>query len=152
MLQDTESMLLIKHKVAAVKNLTALERDSVVLNWEERRKSRQRLKTTKGIEIAVALPTGTILYNGDILYINNNSYIAVEAAEEDVVVIYPDDMTKGAVIAYEIGNRHLPISINGDTIMTPYNHVLEDYLKKEAIQYEHKRDVFEPIKRGHSHG
>jgi urease accessory protein len=145
-------MILIDHKKTDINNLAGLERDSVVLNWEDRRKSRQRLRTTKGIEIAVALPTGTILYNGDILYMNNNSYIIVEAAEEDVIVIYPDDMTKGAVIAYEIGNRHLPISINGDSIMTPYNHVLEEYLKKEAIQYGHKRDVFEPVKRGHSHG
>jgi len=145
-------MLLIKHKVTAMKNLTALERDGVVLKWEERRKTRQKIITAKGIEIAIALPTGTILYNGDILYLNNNSYIIVEAAKEEVIVIYPDDMTKGAIIAYEIGNRHLPISINRNTIMTPHNHVLEEYLKKEAIQYEHKRDVFEPIKRGYSHG
>lgn len=143
--------MLIEHKITDINNLAGLERDSVVLNWEERRKSRQRLKTTKGIEIAVALPTGTILYNGDILYMNNNSYIIVEAAEEDVIVIYPDDMTKGAVIAYEIGNRHLPISINGDSIITPYNHVLEDYLKRESIQYKCRKGIFEPVKRGHTH-
>jgi len=145
-------MLLIEHKITDSDNLAGLERDSVVLNWEERRKSRQRLKTTKGIEIAIALPTGTILYNGDILYINNNSYISVEAAEEDVLVIYSGGMTRGAVIAYEIGNRHLPISINGDTIITPYNHVFEEYLKRESIQYKCKKGIFEPIKRGHAHG
>lgn len=143
--------MLIEHKITDINNLAGLERDSVVLNWEERRKSRQRLKTTKGIEIAVALPTGTILYDGDILYMNNNSYIIVQAAEEDVIVIYPDDMTKGAVIAYEIGNRHLPISINGNSIITPYNHVLEDYLKRESIQYKCRKGIFEPVKRGHTH-
>lgn len=145
-------MLLIEHKITDVRGLACLERDTIILNWEERRKARQKLKTTKGIEIAIALPTGTILYNGDILYINLNSYIAVEAAEEDVIVIYPEDMVRSVIIAYEIGNRHLPISINADTIITTYNHILEEYLKRESVQYECKRGIFEPIKRGHTHG
>ncbi|MCL4496858.1 MAG: hypothetical protein M1467_01930, partial [Deltaproteobacteria bacterium] len=43
-------------------------KDVIILDWEERRKSRQRVISKGGIEIGIALPTGTILYNGDILY------------------------------------------------------------------------------------
>jgi len=35
--------------------------DTVALTWEERQKSRQRLRTTQGQELALALPTGTRL-------------------------------------------------------------------------------------------
>ncbi len=146
-------MILIEQKIMEAKSLDGLEKDTVVLNWEDRNRSRLRLTTAKGIEIGIALPTGTGMQDGDILYLDDSRYIVVEAAKDDVIVIYPEDMTGAAFAAYEIGNRHLPVSINRDGIMmTPYNRLLEDLLKKESVRYKCTRDVFEPIKKAHSHG
>jgi len=140
-----------KIKIADLHHLDGLERDTIVLGWEERRKPRQRLMTERGTEIALAFSTGTILRDGDILYLDDHCYIAVEAAKEDVIVIYPQDMGEGAAIAYEIGNRHLPISIGKGNIVTPQNPQMEEFLKKTAIRYQLRKESFEPTRKGHPH-
>jgi len=141
-----------KIKIADLHHLDGLERDTIVLGWEERRKPRQRLMSRRGIEIALALSTGTILRDGDILYIDDRCYIAVEAAKEEVIVIYPLDMEEGAVIAYELGNRHLPVSIGKENIVTPQNPKMEEFLRKAAIRHQLQKQSFEPTRKGHSHG
>ncbi|HXX33066.1 MAG TPA: urease accessory protein UreE [Thermodesulfobacteriota bacterium] len=140
-----------KIKITDLRHLDGLERDAIVLGWEDRRKPRQRLTTEKGNEIALALPTGTILRQGDILYMDDHRYVTVEEAEEDVTVIYPEDMEEGAVIAYELGNRHLPVSIGKENIVTPQNPQMEEFLRKGAIRHLLRKESFEPTRKGHSH-
>jgi len=146
-------MVLIEEKIeiADLHYLDGLEKDTIVLGWEERRKPRQRLITKRGTEIALALSTGTILMDGDVLYIDDHCYIAVEAAKEEVIVICPEDMGEGAAIAYEIGNRHLPVSIGKRNIVTPQNPQMEEFLKRTAIRYQLRKESFEPTGKGHSH-
>lgn len=146
-------MILIERmiKITDLQPLDGLERDTIVLGWEERRKPRQRLTTKKGSEIALALPTGTILKDGDILYLDDRCYVTVEEAKEDVIVISPEDLEEGAAIAYEIGNRHLPVSIGKENIVTPQNPQMEEFLKKTAIRYQLRKESFEPTRKGHSH-
>jgi urease accessory protein len=140
-----------KIKITDLHFLDRLERDVIVLGWEERRKPRQRLMTQKGIQIALALPTGTILHERDILYMDDQCYITVEAAKEDVIVIYPKDMEEGAVIAYEIGNRHLPLSVGKGNIITLQNPQIEEFLRKGWIRHQLRKESFEPTRKGHSH-
>ena len=140
-----------KIKITDLHHLDGLERDTIVLGWEERRKPIQRLMSKRGTEIALALSTGTILRDGDILYVDDHCYIAVEAAKEDVIVIYPEDMAESAAIAYEIGNRHLPVSIGKGNIVTPQNPQMEEFLKKTAIRHQLQKESFEPARKGHSH-
>lgn len=145
-------MLIIEHKITNTTNINNLEKDTIVLNWEDRRKARQKIKTKKGVEIAIALPTGTILNNSDILYKNDKSYIAVEAEKEDIISIQLNDITGSAMIAYELGNRHAPVSISNSRLMTPYNHIIEELLKRLNIRYELSKDIFEPFRATSSHG
>ena len=140
-----------KIKIADLHHLDGLEKDIIVLGWEERRKPRQRLMSKRGSEIALALSTGTILRDGDILYIDDRCYIVVQAAKEEVIVIYPEDMEEGAVIAYELGNRHLPVSIGKENIVTPQNPQMEEFLRKGAIRHLLRKESFEPTRKGHSH-
>jgi len=140
-----------KIKITDLHHLDGLEKDTIVLGWEERRKPRQRLMTEKGSEICLAFSTGTILRGGDILYMDDHCYIAVEAAKEDVIVIYPEDLAEGALIAYELGNRHLPISIGNKYIVTLQNPQMEEFLRKTDIRHRLRKESFEPTRRGHSH-
>ena len=140
-----------KIKIADLHHLDGLERDTIVLGWEERRKARQRLTTKKGTEICLAFSIGTILRDGDILSMDDHCYIAVEAAKEDVIVIYPEDLAEGALIAYELGNRHLPVSIGKENIVTLQNLQMEEFLRKTDIRNRLRKESFEPTRRGHSH-
>ena len=147
-------MLVIENKKADInpQDLLHLEKDTLILGREDRRRGRQRVRTQKGIEIALALPTGTILKDGDVLHVDSRSYITVEAAKEEVIVIRPGNIAEGALIAYEIGNRHLPISLNEQMILTPRNGMLEEFLKRKGISYQLTEEIFEPTPRTHAHG
>ncbi|GBE33606.1 urease accessory protein UreE [bacterium BMS3Bbin06] len=69
-----------------------------------------------------------------------------------MIVIFPENTMRSAMIAYEIGNRHLPISLEGSNIVTPYDRFIEEFLRMESINYERRREAFEPMRRGDHHG
>jgi urease accessory protein len=146
-------MLVIEKKKADInpQDLRHLEKDTLILSREDRRRGRQRVRTQKGIEIALALPTGTILKDGDVLHVDDRRYIAVEAAKEEVLLIHPISTTDCALIAYEIGNRHLPISVREGIILTPRDGMLEEFLKRNGIKYHCAEEIFEPTPRVHIH-
>ena len=132
--------------------LSKMEREPLILGWEDRRRGRQRVRTLKGTEIALALPTGTILKDGDVLFMDTRSYIAVEAAREEVIGIRPETIKEAAFWAYEIGNRHLPICIQEGMVLTPRDRALEQWLNREGITYRCLNEIFEPARKAHDHG
>jgi urease accessory protein len=126
--------------------------DALALTWEQRRKSRQRLLTRRGREVALALPTGTQLQAGDLLP-TPEGLIGVELAAEDVLLIQPRDPLEAAFVAYQIGNRHLPLEIGTHGLKTLYEAVLETYLRQHAVAVERTFLPFSPVTAmsGHRH-
>jgi urease accessory protein len=126
--------------------------DLVALTWEQRHKSRQKLLTVHGRAVGLALPTGTRLQAGDLLAIPEG-VIRVECAPEDVLVIHPRNPRESAFVAYQIGNRHLPLEIGDRELKTLYETVLEAYLKRHGIPIEHTQLPFTPVSAtaGHQH-
>jgi urease accessory protein len=126
--------------------------DKVALTWEQRHKSRQKLMTRQGCEIALALPTGTRLQAGDLLPAPGG-WIAVELALEDVLLVRPRSLQEIAFVAYQIGNRHLPLEIGEHWLKTLYEPVLETYLGQQGIAVERSQLPFMPVNAtsGHRH-
>jgi urease accessory protein len=126
--------------------------DKVALTWEQRQKSRQKLVTMQGCEIALALPTGSRLQGGDLLPVPGG-WIAVELALEDVLLVRPQSLQEIAFVAYQIGNRHLPLEIGDDGLKTLYEPVLETYLGQQGITVERAQLSFTPVSptSGHRH-
>jgi urease accessory protein len=127
--------------------------DRVALTWEQRQKSRQKLLTLQGCEIALALPTGTRLQAGDLLPVPGG-WIAVELAAEDVLLVRPRTPQETAFVAYQIGNRHLPLEIGEQGLKTLYEPVLKIYLEQQGIPIERTQLPFTPVSAtsGHRHG
>jgi urease accessory protein len=126
--------------------------DRVALTWEQRQRSRQKLLTIQGCEIALALPTGTRLQAGDLLPAPEG-WIAVELAPEDVLLVRPRSRQETAFVAYQIGNRHLPLEIGEQGLKTLYEPVLETYLGQQGIPVERTQLPFTPVSAtsGHRH-
>jgi urease accessory protein len=125
---------------------------TVALTWEQRHRSRQKLFTSHGREVALALPTGTRLQAGDLLP-TPEGLIRVECALEDVLLIQPRTPYETAFVAYQIGNRHLPLEIGDQGLKTLYEPVLETYLRQHAIPVERSQRPFTPVSAasGHRH-
>src|SRR5580693_5842185 len=89
----------------AAEALEGREADKVVLTWEQRRWTRGRMVTLGGREIAVALPTGSVLEPGSILCVEPTWYALIEAAQEKTLAISPPSRHIALRVAFEVGNR-----------------------------------------------
>jgi urease accessory protein len=101
----------------------------VALTWEQRQRSRQKLLTMQGHEIALALPTGTRLQAGDLLS-TTEGWVEADLAPEDVLLIHPRSRQETAFVAYQIGTRHLLLEIGEQGLKTLYEPALETYLEQ----------------------
>jgi urease accessory protein len=126
--------------------------DRLALTWEQRQKSRQKLLTAQGKEVALALPTGTRLQAGDLLP-TAEGWIEVQLAPEDVLLIRPRSLREAVFVAYQIGNRHMPLEIVDQGLKTLYEPVLEAYIVQQGIPVERTQLPFTPLSAtsGHSH-
>ena len=131
--------------------LARLERDRLVLTAEERRWGRRRVKTEKGRELALALPTGSVLSPGDVLYVGAEYYVVIDAAVEAVLAVSPRSRDEMVRVAFEVGNRHFTVAIDGDRLLVPDDIAMEQLLDRIGVPWKRDRTVFAPIGAGHRH-
>ena len=135
-------MIIVKKVIAETSCQQSLECDVVWLTWEGRQKCRQRLKTQAGREIGLALPTGTVLSPGDVLYRDADVEIVVEGVPEKVFILRPEKREKFGLACYQIGNLHRPIGFHEGAILVPYEPVLEKQLTRLGFGYTIEERVF----------
>lgn len=126
-------------------------RDVVVLTAEERRWGRRRLTTRGGRELALALPTGSLLSAGDVLHVADDWYLVVEAAEEPVLVVRPRSREEELRVAFEVGNRHFTLAVDGARLLVPDDPAMEQLLRRLDVPFQRTRSVFVPLGHGHRH-
>lgn len=132
-------------------DLSGLERDAVLLTAEERRWARRRVRTRGGRELVLALPTGTLLRPGTVLWVGDGAYVVVEAAEEPVLAITPRSPAEAVRIAFEVGNRHFTLAIDGDRLLVPDDTAMSVLLTRMEVEWTRTRAVFMPLGPGHRH-
>jgi urease accessory protein len=125
--------------------LAGKARDTLRLTWEERRWTRKRAVTTAGREIALALPTGTVLEPGDVLALEPDWYLVVEARPEPVLALFPETYEAALRIAFDVGNRHFSLGSDGDTLLVPDDTAMEDLVRRLGARWERREVVYAPI-------
>lgn len=140
------------HVHAPDADLASLEADALVLTAEERRWGRRRVRTRGGRELQLALPTGTGLTPGDVLHVDRTWYVRVEAAPEPVLAVAPRSRDEGLRVAFEVGNRHFTLAVDGDRLLVPDDPAMEQLLTRLGVAWRRERAVFLPIGLGHRHG
>jgi urease accessory protein UreE len=124
------------------------EEDTLRLRWEQRRWARGKFTTTKGREIALALPTGTPLKPGAIILVESEWYVRIEAVDEPLLAVTPRDYRESVALAFEIGNRHFPLALDGETILVPDDVAMTQLFSHLNIPWEPRNAVFSPIGKG----
>ena len=132
-------------------DLSALEADAVVLTAEERRWGRRRVKTRAGRELQLALPTGSRLTPGDILYVGRGWYARIEAAPEPVLAVTPASFAEAVRIAFEVGNRHFTLGVDGSRLLIPDDTAMVQLLTRMRVSFERVQTPFEPLSVVHRH-
>jgi urease accessory protein len=126
-------------------------RDAVVLTAEERRWGRRRVTTRGGRELALALPTGSALTPGAVLHVDADWYVVVEAAPEAVLAVRPRSRDEELRLAFEVGNRHFTLAVDGARLLLPDDPAMEQLLRRLGLPFERVRAVFVPLGPGHRH-
>jgi urease accessory protein len=132
-------------------DLAGAERDVVVMTAEERRWGRRRVITRAGRELALALPTGSVLGAGQVLHVGVDFYVVVEAAAEAVLVVKPRSWEAAVRIAFEVGNRHFALAVDAGRVLVPDDPAMEQLMRRLGVQFERTRAVFVPLGFGHRH-
>lgn len=140
------------HLHVAEDALRGRERDTLCLTWEERRWTRKRAQTSAGREVALALPTGSVLQPGDVIAIESDWYLAVEGRPEPVLAIAPRDRAEAIRVAFDVGNRHFSLALDGDVLLVPDDTAMEQLVQRLGVPWARRTAVYAPIGGGgHRH-
>jgi urease accessory protein len=135
----------------AAEELRGKQEDTLALTWEQRRWIRGKFRTAQGREIALALPTGTPLQPGAIVLVEETWYVRIEPVAEDLLAVTPRDRAESIRLAFEIGNRHFPLALDGHDILVPDDPIMSQLFNRLGVHYERRRAVFSPIGGGLIH-
>jgi urease accessory protein len=129
---------------------------TLTLDFDARRKSRLAATLDNGEEVALVLPRGTILRDGDVLVAQDGALVRVVAAAEAVLMVTARDGLTLTRAAYHLGNRHTPVEVGADYLKLEYDPVLADMLKRIGAMVEQVTLPFQPESGayggGHKHG
>lgn len=132
-------------------NANAIPGDTLTLFYDERKKSRLRARTDAGHDVAIVLPRGTSLRDGDLLLATTGEVLAVRAAKEIVSEALAAAPVLLARAAYHLGNRHVPLQIIEGVLRYQHDHVLDGMLRELGLSVSKKQAPFEPESGAYSH-
>ncbi len=152
-------MVLVKEIIGnrATTALNDLAIDLLEVEWFETTRKVQRLTTNDGMDIAIKLlREGQRLRQGDIVYKDDEKAVLVHVRPCAAIVLNPSSMLQMGTICYEIGNKHLPLFIQDDEVLMPYENPMFRWL--EASGYapqKQERQLLNLLKSNvepHGHG
>ena len=125
--------------------------DRVYLEWYEFDKKLLRKVSEDGEELGICVHH---LHDGDILHSDERKLIVVKLLPCELTVINVDSMKEMGRLCFELGNRHLSLSIEEGKVSIPYDEPTFEYLKKLDFQPQKIEDKFNNfmVCRGHQHG
>ncbi|MEA2688786.1 MAG: urease accessory protein [Candidatus Eremiobacteraeota bacterium] len=112
-----------------------------------------RLATSAG-DVGVRFAGERRLRNGDVLYADDERVVAVAVEADDVIVGRPPTIAAALGLAHALGNRHLPVQIDGDEIVVRYDPLLPGVFAGCEVPFARERRVLnEPFRHAHApHG
>ena len=111
--------------------------DYLDLEWFETTKRIQRKKTRQGTDVAIKfLREGQRLREGDILFEDAEKIIAVNVLEAEAIVMSPASLLEMGTVCYEIGNKHIPLFIQNDKVLLPFEMPMFRWLEASGFNPE----------------
>jgi urease accessory protein len=129
---------------------------TLTLTFDARCKSRLAATLDNGEEVALVMPRGTVLADGDMLVADDGGFVRVIAAAQDVLIVRAPSVRLLTRAAFHLGNRHTSVEVGADYLKLEADPVLEDMLKRLGVLVAHESQAFQPetgaYGGGHKHG
>lgn len=114
-----------------------LKQDLLELEWFETTKRIQRKYSREGRELAIRfLREGQRLLQGDILLKDGDTLVVIDIKPCEAIVITPQTLLEMGTVCYEIGNKHMPLFIQEDKVMMPFEMPMFRWLEGSGYKPE----------------
>lgn len=120
----------------------------VVLSFEQRQRSRLRVKLASGDEVAFVLPRGEVRRAGDRIAATDGRVFEVVPAPERLLHVESPELAR---VAYHLGNRHVAVQIGDGFLRIAEDHVLEHMLEHLGAKVTRVEAPFEPESGAYQH-
>jgi urease accessory protein len=114
------------------------------LPFQDRQRSRLRVRLSSGQEALLLMPRGSVLRGGDTLLLSDQRVAAVVAAPETVSTVRASDPRALARAAYHLGNRHIPLEVGDGFVRYLHDHVLDGLVRELGLTVVVEEAAFEP--------
>ena len=142
--------MLIQNKTGNLATVEISQRkvDYVLLEWHESGKRILRKTTQSGKEIAIQfLNKNPEFTEGDILFADDETIIAVCIQPCECIVLQPKNMFEMATMCYEIGNKHLPLFYEAGQLLVPFEMPLFKLLSAQNFEVQQAtKKLLQPLK------
>jgi urease accessory protein len=125
---------------------------ALILNAEERQRSRYQCQASTGETLLLSLPRGTVLADGDLLTTDlKDWWVRVRAKSEPVLVVQANNPLDLLRAAYHLGNRHVPLQITLQTLKLSADPVLREMLEHLGLSVSEGLEPFSPEAGAYGH-
>ena len=129
--------------------------DTVILDHEQRRAQRCAVTGVKGTKIDIDLAEPARLRTDDILVLDDGGLVEVVAAPEPLLEARAGDVSALARLAWQLGDRHIPVEMLPNRIRVRRDDSVAALLKSLGAKTAEIEAPFEPeggAYSAHSHG
>ena len=126
------------------RDFVSKEVDFFDLEWFETTKKILRKDTRNGDDVAVRILKEKFrIKHLDIFFEDDSKVIVANVLPADAAVVKPATMREMGTICYEIGNQHIPIFIENDEIIIPFEDPIYNLLQKSGYSPLKEKRIFE---------
>lgn len=131
---------------AKTRNLEDKKVDFLPVEWFETTRKVLRKYSDAGKEIGLRiLKENFRLRHMDILLETDSEILLVQIQAADAVVVQPKTMREMGTICFEIGNQHIPIFIENDEVIIPYEDPIYSRLLQNGYAPIKGKRIFEDM-------
>lgn len=112
-----------------------------------------RFETSAG-EVGVRFEDERRLHDGDVLHADADVVIVVAVDADDVLVGRPPTVAAAVALGHALGNRHLPIHVDGDALVVRFDPLLPALFAEHGVPATREARVMpRPFRHAHApHG
>lgn len=123
--------------------LEGKELDFFEIEWYESDKRILRKKTGRGIDIAIkrGVPIQPLL-NNDILICEEKTAVLIAVKPCECIVVLPRNVMEVGTVCYDIGNKHIPVSLAESEIVIPFDKPTYCLLEKNGFEIRTEVRIF----------
>jgi len=112
--------------------------DLVLMTHDQLLKPHQKVRTVAGRDLGISLDEQQSLFDGAILWEDNQVVVSIDLVEEDVLEVRPFGNEEWAKIAFNIGNMHHSAYLYPTFLRVPYDPIVERMLSNLGAPVERK--------------